>query len=329
MVGNYLGQICPKENDYSCIVTPFQAIQRLNAPGTTVYARGCEVSGTSTSGFNEAINAAKAADVVVLLIGIDQSIEGEDHDRTQIDLPGVQSEFAQKILALQKPTAVVLLHGGIVAIEELVPLAPAIVSAWYPGYQGGNAIADVVFGNYNPGGKLPVTWYKKDYINQVSMLDMNMSKAPGRTYKYFTGTPTWPFGYGLSYTQFHLDWKNTSKPLYTLSTLDDSFVTYTVNVTNIGKVTGDEVVQAYFKPSNDPLIIKQLFGFQRVTLLPGESKTISFNLNAQQLKTADQLGNLIVSPGAYPLLFTNGNDQTLETTVKVVGKDIVVEPFPK
>ena len=140
--------------------------------GTVLYAEGCTISSNSTKGFAEAIATAKKADYVVLLLGLDQSIEAEGHDRDQITLPGVQSQLAQQILQIGKPTAIVLLNGGIVAIDDLKQTVPAILEAWYPGYQGGIAISNVIFGSYNPGGKLPVTLYSSDYVHQVDFASM-------------------------------------------------------------------------------------------------------------------------------------------------------------
>lgn len=180
MVGNYLGQICMGgQNDFSCITSPYLAIKAANTGGVTTLDQGCAVNTQNTSGFAAAIAAAKAADVVVLALGINQSIEGEGHDRVNITLPGVQPEFADAIVALGKPTVVVLINGGIVAIDKLKTTAPAMyvaclrganndnqrlivapcpsLEAFYPGYQGGNALASIIFGDYNPGAKLPTT----------------------------------------------------------------------------------------------------------------------------------------------------------------------------
>jgi len=242
-------------------------------------------------------------------------------------LPGVQDKFSQEIIKLQKPTAVVLINGGVVAIEWLYDNAPAIIEAWYPGFQGGNAIADVLFGDYNPGGKLPVTFYKADYINQVDFTSMDMTKAPGRSYKYYTGTPLWPFGYGLSYTRFKLEWHNSTKPLYITSNLNEASVSYDVNITNIGDVAGDEVVQAYFKPDQDPVIIKQLFGFQRVHLHPMESVLVHFSINYQTLRLGDQYGNMISLPGYYGIEITNGASESLKTVLLVKGEKRILESY--
>jgi len=230
----------------------------------------------------------------------------------------VQLQFAQEILKLNKPTAVVLLNGGIIAIDWLQAHAPAILEAFYPGYAGSCAIASVIFGDYNPGGKLPVTIYPTDYVNQISILDMSMTTPPGRSYKYYKNTPLWPFGWGLSYTQFTLNWSLDTKPGQSISNIVKDSITYSVNVTNTGKVAGDEVAQAYFQPK-DPLVSKQLFDFERIHLEPGQSVVLKFQVNFETIKFGDENGDTVSVPGAYVLEFTNGVHETLKDIVYLEG----------
>jgi len=330
MVGNYLGQICPGgRSDFSCITTPFLAIQALNVGGQTTYEIGCQISGNDTSGFEAAITAAKNADLIVLAVGIDGAIEGEMRDRINITLPDIQNQFAEEIFALGKPVAVVLLNGGCLAIEYIASTAPAIVEAFYPGFQGGNAIASVLFGDYNPGGKMPYTTYHANYTSSIMMDNMNMSTAPGRTYKYFSGPVLWPFGWGLSYTNFSLVWASSvSEPKFLDNTVEGAFVQYSVNVSNTGNIAGDEVVQAYFTPSNDSLIIKQLFGFQRVHLIPGAHIILSFQVSVKDLLSGDLDGNMVSTIGSHNLMFTNGVDLSLNTVLEVKGRTQIVVPWP-
>jgi len=311
------------------VTSPYQAIKNENVGGNTVYSEGCAINSTSTSGFAAAVTAAKAADYVLLFIGIDQTIEREGHDRIDITLPGVQEQFVHTILAVGKPTAIVLINGGIVAIDSLKPVAPAIIEAFYPGYWGGVALANVIFGDYNPGGKLPVTYYASDFVTQSNFLDMSMTNAPGRTYRYFKGTtPLWPFGWGLSYTNFNLIWTKSEPPSTTV--LSNKFidaVTYTVNVTNVGKRAGDEVVLAFYVPPSGP-VIQQLFGFQRVHLDPNQSVVVSFTMNYQTVKQTDTYGNIISAPGTFKVVFTNGVDQKLETNLVISGTPRIIEAYP-
>ena len=154
----------------------------------TTFSQGCAIDGSDTSKIAAAVAVAKAADVVVLGLGIIQAIESESHDRTAIDLPAIQHKLAAEITALNKPTAIFLLHGGMVGLAPELESGAAIVDMGYPGFRGGAAIASVLFGDYNPGGKLPYTLYPHDYINSISMTEMDFSVAPGRSYR----TLFWP-----------------------------------------------------------------------------------------------------------------------------------------
>eukprot|EP01012_Entosiphon_sulcatum_P000917 TRINITY_DN1015_c0_g1_i1.p1 TRINITY_DN1015_c0_g1~~TRINITY_DN1015_c0_g1_i1.p1 ORF type:complete len:776 (-),score=129.23 TRINITY_DN1015_c0_g1_i1:44-2350(-) len=326
LVGNYLGQLCPGNDvdSMSCVEGVLQAFQRRNTGGQVHYAQGCSVTGTDTSGFAAALDAARRSDIVVIVAGLSTAVETEDHDRTTIDLPGVQSEFIQQIVALGKPTALVLLNGGIVALDKEKQTVPAILEAWYPGFYGADAIASAIFGDYNPGGKLPVTVYPSNYINQIKMDNMNMTEAPGRSYRFYTGTPLWEFGFGLSYTTFTIQWQNTSGIEF--SDLNTE-ATVTAIVTNTGSVAGDEVVLAFMKPLKlannvtDPTI-KQLFGYQRVHLAAGEKTTVSFPVTAKTFKLAHlTTGDEVVHPGRYNVVLSNGVDAQ-------VVKDVTLD-FPQ
>jgi len=268
---------------------------------------------------------------VIMILGLDLSVENEGNDRVNITLPGVQEQFAKEIIDIGKPTVTVLINGGIIAIDTLKTTSPAIIEAFYPGYWGGVAIADVIFGDYNPGGKLPVTYYSNSVVKELDFLSMSMTDAPGRTYRYYKGTPLWEFGYGLSYTTFKLEWTNPDGGIPTLlhNAYQGQAVTYNVTVTNTGKLAGDEVAMAFFKPQtpNDPLI-KQLFGFQRVHLEPNESVKLSFTMNSSTLKIGDERGNLVTWPGVYVIEFTNGVEERLTSKVEVVGETVLFDKYP-
>jgi beta-glucosidase len=226
----------------------------------------------------EALSAARQADAVVLVMGLSPRLEGEEMrvpvegfqggDRVQIGLPRVQEELLQKIMALGKPVVLVLLNGSAVAVNWARDHVPAIIEAWYPGQEGGAAIADVLFGDYNPGGRLPVTFYKS--VDQLPpFTDYSMK---GRTYRFFTGEPLFPFGYGLSYTTF--GYSNLKLPQ---SVRAGDRISLSVDVANTGTVAGEEVVQLY--RVGDPLrpdLIRSLEGFQRISLRPKERKTVQF-----------------------------------------------------
>jgi beta-glucosidase len=234
-----------------------------------------------------AVAAAQQADAVVMVLGLTANLEGEEMrvqipgfrggDRTSIDLPAPQQQLLEKVVALGKPTVLVLLNGSALAVNWAQQNVPAIVEAWYPGQAGGSAIADVLFGDYNPAGRLPVTFYKS-----VSDLPPFEDYAmTGRTYRYFTGTPLYPFGYGLSYTTFAYKNLRTS----TDRVAANGTIAASVDVTNSGATAGDEVVQLYVShPSSKvPRAIKDLRGYRRVSLQPGETRTVRFSIPVSSL----------------------------------------------
>ncbi len=227
----------------------------------------------------DAIAAAQKADAVVMFMGLTARLEGEEMpvqspgfkggDRTSIDLPAPQEDLLEKIVAIGKPTVLVLLNGSALGVNWAQDHVPAIVEAWYPGQASGTAIADVLFGNYNPGGRLPVTFYKS--INDLPAFDDY--KMAGRTYRFFEGTPLYPFGHGLSYTTFA--YKNLRASNERPSSRDTVMVR--VDVTNTGKVAGDEVVQVYAQHMGSKVERpkEDLRGFRRVTLAPGQTRTVA------------------------------------------------------
>ena len=253
----------------------------------------------------QALEAAQAADVVVMVMGLAPSLEGEEMkvnvegfaggDRTDIALPRSQEELLEQIHALGKPMVLVLLNGSAVAVNWANENVPAIVEAWYPGEEGGTAIADVLFGDYNPGGRLPVTFYKS--VDQLPpFTDYDMAR---RTYRFMTERPLYPFGHGLSYTRFeyaHLQ----IEPKQTDSS---GQVSVSVEVRNVGQRAGDEVVQLYvsYPDSKVARPIQDLKGFARITLQPGEAKTVRFTLAARELAYYDQ-GAWTIEPGTIPVM---------------------------
>jgi beta-glucosidase len=233
----------------------------------------------------EALDLAEKSDVVLMFMGLSPNLEGEEMpvnvpgfaegDRVEIKLPVVQSELIQAVMALGKPTVLVLLNGSALAFNWEAKNVPAILEAWYPGQAGGTAIADVLFGDYNPSGRLPVTFYKS--IDQLPPFDdYNMD---GRTYRYFKGDPLFKFGYGLSYTSF--EYSNIKAPE---SVEAGNELIVTVDVTNTGDVDGEEVVQLYVShPGIENTAMRSLQGFERIVLKGGETKTVSFKLKPDQL----------------------------------------------
>ncbi|HEY1209322.1 MAG TPA: glycoside hydrolase family 3 C-terminal domain-containing protein [Terracidiphilus sp.] len=261
----------------------------------------------------EAIAAAKDADVVVAVVGITSALEGEQMpvtvpgfqggDRTSIDLPEPEEALVKAVAATGKPLAVVLINGSALAVNWINEHANAVLEAWYPGEEGGAAIAETLSGKNNPAGRLPVTFYTG--VNQVpNFEDYGMA---GRTYRYFKGKPLYPFGYGLSYTTFK--YSDLSVPTQAVSAGQP--VSADVTVTNTGKVAGDEVVEVYLKfpdVKGAPLIA--LRGFQRIHLEAGASQKIHFELKDRDLGMVTEEGNPIIAAGDYTISVGGGQPDT-------------------
>jgi beta-glucosidase len=250
----------------------------------------------------QALVAARASDVVVLVMGLSPRLEGEEMpvnvpgfkggDRVDIGLPRPQEELMKAVAATGKPIVLVLLNGSAVAVNWAAEHVPAILTAWYPGQAAGLAIADVLFGNYNPAGRLPVTFYKSTK-ELPPFTNYNME---GRTYRYFQGEPLFPFGHGLSYTKF--EYINLKLPTK-VKAGDNAQIS--VAVKNTGSVDGEEVVQLYVteKNASAPVPIRSLQGFRRVFLKAGEQTSVSFSLAPRQLSLIDATAKRVVEPGVF------------------------------
>jgi beta-glucosidase len=321
LLGNYNGMP-------SSSVTPLEGIQAKVTFSTEVtYARGCGVFDPNESGIAEAVALAQEADVVIFVGGLSQALEGEEGqqeglpaglvsqgDRIRIDLPDIQELLLQRLHETGKPIVLVLLNGSAVAVNWANDHLPAILEAWYPGEEGGTAVADALFGDYNPGGRLPVTFYKS--ANDLPPFeDYHMA---GRTYRYFTGEPLYPFGYGLSYTQFAYRDLSVRGQIGNGET-----VTVSVDVTNVGDVAGDEVVQVYVSANRPGYPIRQLAGFGRVHLAAKESQRVTFMLSSAQFTRVLDDGSRVLESGDFSVFLGGGQpgwSAGVEGTVTVVGE---------
>ena len=276
----------------------------------------------------EAIRAAKEADAVILCMGLSPLLEGEEMnvqvpgfekgDRKDIKLPATQTELIQAICQLGKPTILVLLNGSALAFNWEAQHVPAIVEAWYPGQAGGTALADVLFGDYNPAGRLPVTFYRSiDQIPAFENYDMK-----GKTYRYFEGTPLYPFGYGLSYSTFHYDDLQVPATLQAGDSLRAS-----IKVTNTSQRDGDEVVQLYVSLHNTGLKVplRSLQGFKRIHLKAGQSQTVSFTLQPSQMAGRDENNAPMVTAGKLSV-YIRGSQPTPQAKAGANGiaKDVPI-----
>ncbi|MDK2902239.1 MAG: beta-glucosidase [Clostridiales bacterium] len=330
LLGNYNGMP-------SKYVTALEGIRAKVSSHTKIYyAEGCDLINTedsdwgarATAGFAEALAAAQRADVVIMCLGLSPDLEGEEGnasksaaggDRVSLDLPGMQEELLKAVCAAGKPVVLVLFSGSPVSINWAHENVPAILQAWYPGEEGGTAIADVLFGDYSPSGRLPVTFVKS--VEQLpSFTDYNMK---GRTYRYMEDEPLYPFGYGLSYTTF--EYSNLTFSAEAIEAGQSLAVS--VDVKNTGEMAGDEVVQLYLKDleASVDVPIHELKGFTRVKLQPGESTTVTFTLTPRQMALIDNDGRCILEPGKFRLMV--GGRQPDKRSEALVDSTILIKEF--
>jgi beta-glucosidase len=327
MLGPWWGQ--GRDQD---AVSLFDGIKAQN-PHTT-FTQGCAILDKdppnntpadecgSDAGFPAAVAAAKAADQVVLALGESRGMSGEAASRTRIDLPGKQQELIDAIKATGKPFVVVLFNGRPLTLTDVAASSPAILEAWFPGVEAGNAVADVLFGKVNPGGKLPVTFPR--VLGQVPIYynheptgrpcDVN-SKFNSRYRDLASCDPLYPFGFGLSYTTFSI----TNLRLSAQSVSRNGRLTASVDVANTGGRRGDEVVQLYL---HDPVAsisqpVRRLRGFQRVTLQPGQKRTVTFTLDSSDFGFYDNRGRFVVEPGRIDVFAGDSSNATLTKSFTV------------
>ncbi len=308
--------------------TVLDAIRAQVSPATRVlYAKGCNVLDTDRSGFAEAIQIAREADAVVLVVGDKAGLtpdctSGETRDRADLDLPGVQQELVQAIAAVGKPTVVVLINGRPLSITWIAENIPAILEAWLPGEEGGAAIADVLFGDANPGGKLPITFPRS--VGQIPIF-YNHKPSGGRShwhgdYVELPSSPLFPFGHGLSYTQF--EYSNLC--IEPRQVQPNGTVTLRVEIKNVGTRAGDEVVQLYVcdEVALIPRPLRELKAFQRVTLAPGQARTVEFVMPVEQLAFYDEAMQLVVEPGTIQVMVgSSARDIRLRDVFTIVGRE--------
>jgi beta-glucosidase len=250
------------------------------------------------------------ADVIIMVSGISSDIEGEGHDRSEIELPEIQQQLLAELDATGKPIVLVNVSGSAIGFGNVESKYDALIQAWYGGQACGEAVGDVLFGNYNPAGRLPVTFYKStDQLPDFQDYSMN-----NRTYRYFKGEPLYAFGYGLSYTTFKYGKAKTSGKSQSM--------TLTVPVTNTGKIDGDEVIQVYVKSLDDAgAPIKSLAGFARVNIGAGQTKTVKVELNKEAFSFYDEATDgLKFRPGRYRIMYggssLDSDLQSVELNVK-------------
>lgn len=307
------------------VVTLLAGIKAKVSPATKIfYAKGCEIDGDSTEGFAEAVRIARQSDVVIVAVGESAEMSGEAASRSSLDLPGRQLDLVKAVHATGRPTVVVLMNGRPLAIGWIAENLPAILETWFAGIQAGNAIADVLFGDVNPGGKLPVTFPRT--VGQVPIYynHKNTGRPADLNNKYTSkyldapATPLFPFGFGLSYTRFRL----TNLELSASTIPPDGRLTVSVEVENIGRRAGDEVVQLYIRDVAASVTrpVRELKGFERIALHPGERRRVRFTLGREQLGFYNREMQFVVEPGEFRVMVGTSSVEGLEASFRVVGE---------
>ena len=351
LLSNYHGSRCldpgvsgpGSGKNFDCIVTPLEAITDRNAKaggGWVKGAKGCEVDSKDGSGIAEAVALAGEADVVILAMGIDDRQEREGLDRTITTLPGLQVELVNAVLKAKggKDVILVLFSGGAMSLGPLKDGVATIVSAGYGGEMGSEGLADVLFGLYNPTGKLAATMYPPDYVNQIPLTEMGLTVPPGRTHMFYTGTPEFTFGSGLSYTKWGMEWgedvseaKDDSGAM--VWSLSDGEISnernITVHLTNVGNThAGQQTVLLFWRPTNNShpalksYLRQKLAGYKGTpeALRPGERATLQFKVSPEVLGM--HIGGseeAEVYAGEYELFASVGDGEEISAKVRVVA----------
>ncbi|HEX9422010.1 MAG TPA: beta-glucosidase BglX [Pyrinomonadaceae bacterium] len=317
MLGSWNGDGKPED-----AVTLLQGL-KAKVPQTKInYAKGCEVRCDSADGFEAALRATRDSDVAIITVGESADMSGEAASRSSLDLPGRQLDLIKAVQAAGKPTVVVLMNGRALTINWLAENSPAILETWFAGSQAGNAMADVLFGDVNPGGKLPVTFPRS--VGQIPLYynHMNTGRPPDANNKYTSKyldvawTPLFPFGYGLSYTQFKITNLQLSAQRIPLTA---SKLMVSVDVENTGKRAGDEVVQLYIRDTAASVTrpVKELKGFQRITLQPGERRQVKFVLTSAELGFWNRQMRFTVEPGGFKVMVGSNSEDLLEAPFEI------------
>jgi len=315
----------PSNNPVTSVVEGIK--EKLASSVNVIYQKGCDVtnpgwpeteiiptplSKNEQDSINLAVAAAKNADIIIAVLGEDEKTVGESLSRTSLDLPGRQQQLLQALYETGKPIVLVLINGQPLTINWANRFIPSILEAWFPGPSGGKAIAEALFGDYNPGGKLSMTFPKTTGqlefnfpFKPASQADQSAGADPNGYGKTSVNGPLYPFGFGLSYTSFEFSNLVVTPSVQT----PQKNIEVTIDVTNTGKLKGDEVVQLYIKDvlSSVTTYETQLRGFERISLLPGEKKTVKFTIHPDDLKLLDKNMNWIVEPGEFEVLIGNSS----------------------
>ena len=300
--------------DENEIVSLYEGMQQAAGNTKLLYAKGCEIADTSHADFANAYITAMKSDVVIMAMGEKPDWTGEAKSRSNIHLPAIQEELIKAIMVTGKPVIVLLMAGRPMVFNWTADHVPAILYTWWLGNQAGNAIADVLYGNYNPAGKLPITFPRTEGQIPIYYNHYNTGRpAQNDTTVNYTSSyidlqnsPKYAFGHGLSYTTFSYSNLQFNKK----TMLKKESITVTFDLTNTGKYAGEEVTQFYLRQMvAQPLRpIKELKGFEKVMLQPGETKTITFNIDKEKLAFYNDALERITQPGEFKLMIGSASD---------------------
>ena len=312
--------------DSNFIVSQWEGLQNKIAAGTTLlYAKGCEIEGDDKSGFAEAVEAAKKSDVVILSMGERRDMSGEAKSRSNINIPGVQEDLLKELLATGKPLVVLINAGRPLVFNYIADHAPAILYTWWLGSEAGNAIADVLFGDYNPSAKLPISfpysvgqipiYYSHFHTGRPATSDTNRNY--NSSYNDLSIFPRYEFGYGLSYTSFQY----TNLQLSKKKINSHEQIAVTCAITNTGNYAGEETVQLYIRDKVGSIVrpVKELKDFKKIKLAAGETKTVSFLINREKLSFYNEQLQWVAEPGDFELMIgASSRDIRLKSAFELV-----------
>eukprot|EP00656_Telonema_subtile_P020199 TRINITY_DN21355_c0_g1_i4.p1 TRINITY_DN21355_c0_g1~~TRINITY_DN21355_c0_g1_i4.p1 ORF type:complete len:380 (-),score=49.07 TRINITY_DN21355_c0_g1_i4:315-1454(-) len=349
---HYKGAACPLldgQEDDSCVPTVYAELKAQAEPATVRFGGGCpaptcvghncKLVPCTAQAIASAVAVVNKSTHVVLVLGITGTEhEGTNGDRTSIDLPADQRALTSAVLALNKPTVIVIVNGGAVALAEEKAAGAAIIEAYLPGKHGAGAIAKAVLGHTSPAGRLPYTVYPASWVNETSMTEMDPRVSPGRTYRFYTGTPIWEFGRGLTYTSFGLS-KGKNWPVTpVIASSSTTSLAFEIVVQNTGARASDVVLTAYWSTVGDDQgmynfsltpVRKQLFEYERVHVAPGQVQTVAISVSTANLVITGANGDLMVKPATYRLSFDDGSGtNVVESLLEIVGEPVLVEAFP-
>ncbi len=318
MLGNWPGDGKPED-----AVTPLAALKKSLGERRVAYARGTGLLGDDRSGFDAAVAEAKSSDVVLLFVGEGPEMSAEAASRSSLDLPGNQQALADALAATGKPVIAILLNGRPLSVGKLADASSALVEAWFPGIEGGNAIGDVLFGDVNPAARLAITFPRNVGQVPIYYAHKNTGRPPNAGEKYTSKyidvpwTPLYPFGFGLSYTTFRYDGLKIASPRIAANGRQK----VSVAVTNTGKRAGDEVVQLYLRDEVASVTrpLRQLRGFRRIHLDAGESRVVEFELGREDYAFHDAAMHKVVEPGRFDVFIGGSSEATLSGSFEVTA----------